>query len=738
VTFVVNGFQNYNSLFNMKNKLLIFCLLLTTLFTPSLLADEGMWIPLLIEKYNIRLMQEKGFKLSAEDIYSVNKACMKDAVVLFGGGCTGEVISPDGLMITNHHCGYGQIQKHSSLDHDYLTNGFWAMSKEEELPNPGLSVTFLKRMEDVTDKVLTGITDTTAGIRREKLLASNIEAIIKTATEGTGYSGMVRPFYMGKQYFLFVNEIFRDVRLVGAPPSAIGKFGGETDNWIWPRHTGDFSLFRIYADKDNKPADYSKANVPYKPIYHFPISLKGIKEGDFTMVFGYPGTTVEYVPSYHIDMVKNYINPGMIAIRTKKIDIMEAAMKTDPLIRIQYSAKKAGLANSWKKWIGENLGLEKMNTIGKKQEFEKRITEWINADQSRVARYGNVLPEYKVLYDSLRVYNFVNSYTNDVFFSGTAEVINFSLVMRSLAEMVKNNDDAGKIQAAKNSILESGRNFFRNYNQATDKKLFIAVMELYKDNLDIKWQVPEYIRLNNSCKGNFSAIADKLYKQSPFTDEVKFGKFVTEFSKKDVSTLNKDPFFQLASGATEFLSGNIRPELLKLIGTQQRLNRNYMNIQMEFDTNRTFYPDANLTLRLTYGTVQGYNPKDAVRYTCYTTLNGIIEKDNPEIYDYDVPAKLKELYKAKDYGRYVQDGEVPVCFIANNHTSGGNSGSPVINADGQLIGVNFDRAWEGVASDMSFNPALSRNISLDIRYALFIIDKFAGAGYLLKEMTIVE
>jgi hypothetical protein len=350
----------------MKNKLLISCLLFTTLLTPSLLADEGMWIPMLIEKYNIKLMQEKGFKLSAEDIYSVNKACMKDAVVLFGGGCTGEIISADGLLITNHHCGYSQIQKHSPLDHDYLTNGFWAMSREEELPNPGLTVTFLKRMEDVTTMVLNGITDGMDDAHREKQVNSNIAEIIKAATDGTGYSASVKPFYMGKQYFLFVNESFRDIRLVGAPPSSIGKFGGETDNWIWPRHTGDFSLFRIYADKDNKPSDYAKTNVPYKPQYHFPISLKGIKEGDFTMVFGYPGSTSEYVPSYHVDMVKNYINPKMITIRTKKIEIMENAMNTDPLIRIQYSAKKSGIANGWKKWIGECQGLEKMNTIGKK------------------------------------------------------------------------------------------------------------------------------------------------------------------------------------------------------------------------------------------------------------------------------------------------------------------------------------------------------------------------------------
>jgi hypothetical protein len=612
------------------------------------------------------------------------------------------------------------------------------MSREEELPNPGLTVTFLKRMEDVTEKVLAGISDTMSGPRREKLLNSHIEAIVKAATEGTGYTGAVRPFYMGKQYFLFINETYKDVRLVGAPPSAIGKFGGETDNWIWPRHTGDFSLFRIYADQNNKPADFSKTNVPYKPLYHFPISLKGIKEGDFTMVFGYPGTTSEYVPSYHVDMVKNFVNPRMIAIRTKKIEIMENAINSDPLIRIQYSAKKSGLANSWKKWIGENLGLEKMNTIGKKQEFEVKLTGWINEDNSRISRYGNILPEYKELYSRLKEYSFVNSYTNEVFFSGSAEVINFALVMRSLADLVKNNEDAEKIAKSKNSISESATNFFKNFNQTTDKKLFVAVMNLYKDNLDVKWQVPGYLNLKNSCNGDFSAIVDKLYRKSPFTDEARFKKFVAGFEKSDISKLYKDPFFQMALGATEFLNNNVKPDLARMVGELQKLNKSYMNAQMEFDTNRIFYPDANLTLRLTYGKVKGYYSKDAVYYTCQTTLKGIIEKDNPEIYDYDVPQKLKDLYNTKDYGRYSQNGEIPVCFIADNHTSGGNSGSPVINADGQLIGVNFDRAWEGVASDLSFNPDQSRNISLDIRYALFIIDKFAGAGYLLKEMTIVE
>jgi hypothetical protein len=722
----------------MGKKLLTIWLLLTVLLTPALRADEGMWIPLLIEKYNIKLMQEKGFKLSAEDIYSVNKACMKDAIVQFGGGCTGELISPDGLLITNHHCGYSMIQRHSSLEHDYLTNGFWAMSREEELSNPGLSVTFLKRMEDVTDKVLKGVTEKMNETERENKIDSNISEITKDAVNGTGYSATVRPFYMGRQYFLFVNESFKDIRLVGAPPSAIGKFGGETDNWIWPRHTGDFSLFRIYAGKDNKPAGFSKDNVPYKPAYHFPISLKGVREGDFTMVFGYPGTTSEYVPSYHIEMIKNYFNPKMIDIRTKKIEIMEAAMNSDPKIRIQYSAKKSGIANSWKKWIGENQGLEKMGTIEKKKDFENRLTAWINTDQDRITKYAHILPEYRNLYSILNEYNVVYSYTNEVFFSSGAEAIGFARNIRSLAELIRNKADGDQIKAAKINLMEAGNSFFDNYNKATDKKLFITVMKLYGENLDLKWQAPEYIRLSKSCKGDFEAIADKIYEKSLFTDKARFDTFVTNLNNSMLPRLDKDPFYKLAINVSKFLSENVRPELNRVNTELVRLNKYYMAALMEFQKEKVFYPDANSTLRVSYGSVKGYFSRDAVYFTHYTTLKGIIEKDNPEVYDYDVPDKLKELYRAKDYGRYTQDGEVPVCFIADNHTTGGNSGSPVINADGQLIGVNFDRAWEGVASDLAFNPDQSRNISLDIRYALFIIDKFAGAGYLLKEMTIVE
>jgi len=721
----------------MKRRILFLITAALLAVSSFLRADEGMWIPLLIEKYNIKIMQEKGFRLTAEDIYSVNRACMKDAIVIFGGGCTGELISPEGLLITNHHCGYGMIQRHSTLEHDYLTSGFWAMDRSQELPNQGLSVTFLRRMEDVTADVLKGVSDDMKPDERDKIISQNMAAVRKRAeAEGTGYTIQIRPFFMGNQYFLFMNETYNDVRLVGAPPSSIGKFGGETDNWVWPRHTGDFSLFRIYADKNNKPAEYSKDNVPYKPVYYFPVSLKGVKEGDFTMVFGYPGSTNEYVPSFHIDMVKNYINPKMIEIRTSKIDIMEKAMAADRLVRIQYSSKKSGLANSWKRWIGENQGLERLDVIARKQAYEERFTKWVNEDRNRAAKYRNILPEYKKLYEQLRVYQFVNSYTSEVV--NGAEAIGISRRINTLSEMVRGNSEERLINEMRNNLLKVTASIFRDYNMKVDMDVFISVMELYGKNMPPEWQTPGYKKVYAMCKGDFKTLASKIYPASPFTDETRFTAFVRGFNKNSLKVLDKDVFFLLGNDFSEFIANNVREKLSSLNTELQQLNRIYMKAQMEFEKDKVFYPDANSTLRVAYGQVKGYFSKDAVYFTHYTTLKGIMEKDNPEIYDYDVPQKLRDLYRTKDYGRYTQDGEVPVCFIANNHTTGGNSGSPVINAEGHLIGINFDRAWEGVASDMAFNPDQSRNISLDMRYALFIIDKFAGAGYLLKEMTLIE
>ncbi|MGE5419222.1 MAG: S46 family peptidase, partial [Chloroflexota bacterium] len=685
---------------------------------------------------NIKLMQEKGFKLSAEDIYSINKACMKDAVLSFGGGCTGEIISGEGLLITNHHCGRSLIQRHSSLDHDYIANGFWAMSRQEELPNPGLTVTILKRMEDVTDKVLNGVTDQMSSAERDKIIQANADILMAEAVKGTGYRASVRPFYMGNQYFLFVNEIFRDIRMVGAPPAAIGNFGSETDNWIWPRHTGDFSLFRIYSDKDNKPSDYSADNVPYKPAFFFPISLKGVKEGDFTMVFGYPGQTYEYVPSYYIDMIKNYINPKIIDIRTRKISIMEEEMAKDPLVRIQYYAKKSGIANSWKKWQGEILGLNKMNTIAEKQKYEEGFTKWVNTGDAAKAKYGQILPSYEKVYASLKDYLLVNSYTSEV--TGGAEAFRFASSLKTLSDLVEGHAPEEAVRQAKEGLAASAPSLFKDYNVQTDKRLFVAVMQMYGNNLEEKWLAPAYISYRIETKGNFTAAAEKLFAKSPFCDEKRFTEFVQGFNKSSVGKLKKDKFYILARSMTDFISQNVAGELARLNSEAQNLNRLYMAAQMEYERGKMFYPDANSTLRVAYGNVAGYKSRDAVNFECITTLEGIMEKDNPEVFDYDVPDKLKELYKNKDYGRYAVNGKIPICFIANNHTTGGNSGSPVINADGHLIGVNFDRAWEGVASDMDFNPEQSRNISLDIRYALFIIDKFAGAGYLLNEMKLIE
>ena len=715
----------------MKRRALIFAML-AVMFTPSAVADEGMWIPVLIGKYNIQLMQENGFKLTAEDIYSINKASMKDAVVLFGGGCTGEFISDKGLIITNHHCGYGSIQNHSTLDHDYLNDGFWAATNAEELSTPGLTVTILKYMEDVTDRVLMGVTDEMDKEKKDALINANITAINNEAIKGTHFLSAVRPFFLGNQYFLIVNEVFRDVRLVGAPPSAIGKFGGDTDNWVWPRHTGDFSLFRVYADSENKPAAYSAENVPYKPAYHFPVSLAGVSEGDFTMVFGYPGRTQEYAPSNHIRMLKDVIYPKQVEIRGKKISIMEQEMAQDPLIRLKYSGKSFGLANGWKKWIGEIQSLDNMNGVERKVAFEREFRIWVSADPARMQKYGRLFDQYDEIYDSYVSYYLVNTYTTEVFGSTGAEPVSLAAgFMRAVELASKQSPELGK---ELERLHGNADGFFRNYDRDVSMKLFVAVMELYGRNVEPEWQAPAYRELAASCKGNFGAVADKLFDKSPFTDEDRMKVLLARF---DIKKIQKDPFYILAVSAGELIESRVRPELLSADARLSELNKLYMAAQMEQGRDKVFYPDANSTLRLAYGKVMGYDSRDAVYHKHYTTLTGVMEKDNPEIYDYDVPDRLKELYLKKDYGRYAFNGDVPVCFIANNHTTGGNSGSPVLNADGHLIGINFDRAWEGVASDIMYNPAQSRNISLDIRYVLFIVDKFAGAGYLIDEMTLV-
>ena len=714
-----------------KNIILLFLSAFTIL---SLHAKEGMWIPILLEKYNIEEMQQMGFKLTAEDIYSVNQASMKDAIVIFGGGCTGELISDNGLLITNHHCGFGQIQKHSSVEHDYLTNGFWAKDKTEELPNDGLSVTFLKRMEDVTDRVLKGISEDTKG--RADSIQKNIKAIIKKATDSTHYIANVKPFFGGNQYFLSVNEVFNDVRLVGAPPSAIGKFGGDTDNWMWPRHTGDFSLFRIYAGKNNKPAAYSEDNVPYKPLKHFPISLKEVEEGDFTMVFGYPGTTEQYAPSYHLKMITEQVNPALIDIRTQKLNIIKKYQNQDPAVRIQYASKAASISNSWKRWIGEISGLEKLDAINKKQKYESDFQAWADI---QVPEYASLLGDYKKIYNTYGDYRLAYNYILEALIRNGMEAVSTAGKFKSLQlAYEKDTLDQEKIEGLKNELNKELNDFYKDYYQPIDKEVTLAILRIYKEKVKPEFLPDIYQFIDEKYKGDINKYVDALFTKTTFDDKNATLELAANFSARDIKKLRKDPAFILFNSFIDIMDNKIAKPYIELTKNIKMLDKKYMAAQMAYQPDAIFYPDANFTLRVSYGEVKGYEPRDGVIYENHTTLDGIMEKDNPDIYDYRVPEKLKALYAQKDFGPYEVNGTVPVCFVATNHTIGGNSGSPVVSANGELIGINFDRAWEGVMSDMMYNPEQCRNISLDMRYVLFLIDKFAGASYLLDEMTLVE
>jgi len=725
----------------MIKRISILVLAILLFISSALRADEGMWIPLLLSKYNIADMQKKGFKLTAEDIYSINKASMKDAVMIFGGGCTAELISNQGLILTNHHCGYNNIQQHSSLEHDYLTDGFWAMNKNEELVNQTLTVTFLVRMEDVTKAVLEGITDNMDEQLREETIAKAIKKLESQAKEGTRYEAKIKPFFYGNEYYMFVTEIFKDVRLVGAPPSAIGKFGGDTDNWMWPRHTGDFSIFRIYANSNNEPAAYSPENVPYKPKKFFPISIKGVKKGDFTMVFGYPGSTQEYLPSYAVEMISKVENPHQIKIRQKKIDILTVDMNESADVRIKYSAKYASISNYWKKWIGENAGLQKLNAIERKREMEKKFTEWVNLDPARNQKYGGILPRYEEIYKFLSPYVLAEDYFYESVYS--LDLMQFCSKLQGLTRLT-NSSSQTEINAAIEKAKANSERFFKDYNLPTDKRIFSAMMKLYYDNLDVKFH-PDLFNFKNALANPdknasevFDQFTNEIYSKSMLVNKAKVDTFLTKFSMNSLVQLKTDPAFLLFQDFLAKYSFIISPAVSSVESELNKLNRTYVAAQREWKKDKVFYPDANSTLRVSYGQVDDYFPRDGVHYLFYTTIDGIIEKDNPDIYDYKVPEKLKQLYKTKDYGPYAEKGQMHVCFIASNHTTGGNSGSPVINGKGELIGINFDRVWEGTMSDLMYDPNQCRNVTLDIRYVLFIVDKFAGASHLIKEMQIVK
>ncbi|WP_303924749.1 S46 family peptidase [Draconibacterium sediminis] len=715
----------------MMKKSLLLLLLGFSLFQLS--AKEGMWIPILLEKYNLAEMQEMGFKLTADDIYDVNHSSMKDAVVIFGGGCTGELISDEGLLITNHHCGYRQIQSHSTVEHDYLTNGFWAMSRDEELPNERLTVSFLEYMEDVTDKVLAG-TENLDGEAADKKINENTDRIIKEARNDGKFTASVKPLFYGNQYFLYVYKVYKDVRLVGAPPSAIGKFGGDTDNWMWPRHTGDFSLFRIYADENNEPAEYSPDNVPFKPKKSFPVSMKGIQPGDFTMVFGNPGTTMQYWPHQAVDVTMNQRDPDRIMLRDIKLDIIGGDMESDPKIRIQYAAKYQSISNSWKKWQGEIKGLKRLDAVNKKLAYEEVFKKWAQQNSTWDNTYEPVFDAFEELYTDYAIYIKAYDYYREIVISGV-DVFKQARTVNSIINNIE-NDQGERAESIRSAMLNGLPGFYKDFNQPTDEDLFAALMPELINGLDASFlpaEVVETIKQNDREK-----LIKKVYQKSILTDREKLEDLLKNGSEKQLLKLRKDPLIAMYNKLNFIYEKDIIPEVRKISKSIDDNMKVYMAGLMEMKKGQAFYPDANLTLRVAYGQVEGYEPKDGVKYKYYTTLTGIMEKDNPEIYDYDVPDRLKELYQTKDFGQYEVNGDVPVCFTASNHTTGGNSGSPVVNGNGELIGVNFDRCWEGTMSDIMYDPERCRNISIDIRYALFIIDKFAGAGYLLDEMEIVK
>lgn len=700
-------------------------------------SGEGMWLPLLLEQLNEPEMVSMGMRISAEDIYSVNKSSLKDAILLFGRGCTAEIISDQGLILTNHHCGYGQIQRHSTLEHDYLTNGFWAMNKSEEIPNPGLSVTLLIRMEDVTDRALAGVKDGITEKERLVIIKENIARIEDESIKGTGYGAKVRPFYYGNQYYLFITQTFNDVRLVGAPPSNIGKFGGDTDNWMWPRHTGDFSLFRIYVNKNNEPAEYSSENVPYKPKYHLPISLNGVEKDDFTFVFGYPGQTQEYLPSFAVEMITGHENPVAIRLREKRLEIFDNYMSQNDLVRIQYSAKHAGVANYWKKMIGESRGIKKLDAVAKKRALETKFSDWAKSDVQRNEKYGQLIPAFEEIYRKLLPYNVIETYIVE---GGLGiEAFTYSYRFSRLVEKsLDKKTPPEELDKLEQQFKDGVSGYFKNYYLPVDKKVFAALLTDWFENQPAE-SIPIELRNEKVKYNSIEEWADELYEKSSFTDSLKVRKLLKGYSAKDVKRITKDPLYKLSSAVYNYYISQVLPVTSTLNSRLDSLQRIYMTGQMEFQPDKKFYPDANSTLRVTYGKVDGYQPRDAVKYMHYTTLEGIIEKEDPTIYDYVVEPKLKQLYLSRDFGPYAAiDGTMRIAFIASNHTTGGNSGSPVLNADGHLVGINFDRNWEGTMSDLMYDPDQCRNISLDIRYCLFVIDKFAGAGHLVNEMTLVK
>ena len=704
--------------------------LLLLLFVIQIQAQQGgMWIPSLLQGMNESEMKNLGMKISVKEIYDVNNSSLKDAVPQFNGGCTSEVISDKGLILTNHHCGFDAIQNHSTVEHDYLQDGFWAYKMEDELPNKDMVVMFVVRIEDVTTKILENVANLSTEAEKQKKIQENIATLNNSSPKETWQENKIRTFYDGNQYLLFVTETFKDIRFVGAPPSSIGKFGSDTDNWVWPRHTGDFSLFRIYADKNNRPATYSTENVPYKPKHFLPISIKGIKENDFTMVLGYPGTTREYLPAVAVQQIITNLNPAKIALRDATLKAQDGFMRKDQAIKIQYASKYATIANSWKKWIGENKGLKKSNAVAVKQKFEAEFQEKVIKAEKQ-AEYGNLLADFEKNYTEIKDYALARDYFTEVALRNT-EILSVGYKLYQLEQVLTTKGEQA-FTDRKNNLFNGIDDFYKDYNMQVDKTIFEQLINLYATNSP-KQFLPS--SLNNIDAAKLTA---EVFTTSKLTSLTDFRELLTGDTKTIIEKINNDKGYQVIKAMADAYIKNVAPKYDEINLKNTATQRTYMKAILELFPNKRFFPDANSTLRVTYGKVKGYSPNDAVYYEPVTYLDGVVEKYIPGDYEFDVPKKLIDLYNAKDYGQYGIKGKMPVCFIGTNHTTGGNSGSPAIDANGNLIGLNFDRVWEGTMSDIYYSPDICRNIMVDARYILFIIDKFAGAKNLIEEMKIIK
>ncbi len=717
------------------NKKLIFLILLLNLKFICI-ADEGMWLPQLIEALAIKDMKKNGFKLSSKQIYDINKASMKDAVCVFAGGCTAEVISTKGLILTNHHCGFSSIAALSTVEKDYLKNGYAALSGKEEMPCKNLTVTFIKQIEDVTSKVVGSLLPTYSDIQRDSAVQANIKKIETETKISSGYDVFVRPFFYGNEYYLFQTQSYKDVRLVLTPPESLGKFGDETDNWVWPRHNADFSMFRIYADKENKPSEYSENNVPYTPAYSFPISLKGYNKGDFTMVYGFPGRTQEYLTSYAVDFIMNNQDPTRVNLREKRLAIMDADMKNNDTIRLMYTSRYAGVANYYKKWKGEMLGLKKSNAVEKKQQFEQEFLTALNNDAAKKEKYSNLLLQFKKTYEDYKPLSKQFDYFAECLWGvdGFRYASSASVLFTELKK--KQEGKANKFDATLSEYKQLLA--FNNFNKPTDKKLFIAMLTDYSANIESNYRPHILDSLLLAYKGNINGLADFMYSNSSFNDKAK-AKLMFEDFEKNAMLYARDPMYVLSVDILSYYQKGVMPQINYLDLQITDMQKEYVKGLRETLKNKKFYPDANSTLRVAFGKVNDYSPRDGVQNAHYTTIDGIIEKNKTGLEDFYIKPRLIELYNKKDFGNYTdKEGKLRVAFIASNHTTGGNSGSPVLNANGELIGTNFDRNWEGTMSDIMYNPIFCRNIVLDVRFTLWIVDKYSGAGYLLNEMKLAK